>query len=129
MDWKENIRTDYKKKYYRPLIIDYFEEQITEKWISYDNDYIGVKELTMEPKQTVVIHDKVAFGCVVIQGHGKFGIYDAEAAIMLRYGQISSDEFFVSEQKAKDGIKITNNSSAEPMVILKHFGPNHPDMP
>ena len=65
----------------------------------------------------------------MIQGHGKFGEYDAEAAIMLRYGQTSADEYFVSEKAAKEGITITNNSHHEPMVILKHFGPNHPDMP
>ncbi len=56
-------------------------------------------------------------------------MYDAETAIMLRYGQASGDEYFVSENAAKAGITITNESKYEPMVILKHFGPNHPDMP
>ncbi len=48
---------------------------------------------------------------------------------MLRYGQASADEYFVSEQAARKGIKIVNKSNYEPMVILKHFGPNHPDTP
>jgi hypothetical protein len=64
-----------------------------------------------------------------VQGHGTFGAYDAEAAIMLRYGQLSADEYFVSEAAAQAGVTITNASQWEPMVILKHFGPNHPDMP
>jgi hypothetical protein len=27
------------------------------------------------------------------------------------------------------GVRITNRSRWEPLVILKHFGPNHPHMP
>jgi hypothetical protein len=61
----------------------------------------------------------------MIQGHGKFGVYDAEAAIMLRFGQASTDEYFVSENAAGEGVKIINQSRFEPMVILKHFGPNN----
>jgi hypothetical protein len=48
---------------------------------------------------------------------------------MLRYGQASADEYFVSEDAAKEGVKITNSSKYEPMVMLKHFGPNNPDVP
>jgi hypothetical protein len=69
----------------------------------------------------------VAYGCILIQGHGTFGTFDAEAAVILRYGQPSADEYFVSEQAARTGVSITNQSRFEPMVILKHFGPNHPD--
>jgi hypothetical protein len=81
------------------------------------------------PGQTVTVRDSAAYGCIVIQGHGKFGVFDAEAAIMLRFGQMSADEYFVSERAAKEGVTITNRSRCEPMVILKHFGPNHKDMP
>ena len=48
---------------------------------------------------------------------------------MLRFGQLSADEYFVSEAASRAGITIRNDSRWEPMVILKHFGPNHPDMP
>ena len=48
---------------------------------------------------------------------------------MLRYGQTSADEFFVSESAARAGVTVVNRSRHEPLVILKHFGPNHPDMP
>jgi len=130
MDWEKNIDPHYKKTFFRPPIIcENSNEQFTEKWISYANDYVGAKELSIQPGQTVTIKDPVAYGCIMIQGHGKFGEYDAEAAIMLRYGQASADEYFVSEKAAKEGITIKNNSQHEPMVILKHFGPNHPDMP
>jgi hypothetical protein len=77
----------------------------------------------------VVVKDAVAFGCVLIQGHGQFGAHDAEAATMLRFGQMSAEEFFVSEAAARDGILIANHSRWEPLVFLKHFAANHPDMP
>jgi len=130
MDWEKNIDPHYKKTFFRPPVTcEHSNEQFTEKWISYGNDYVGAKELSIQPGQTVTIKDPVAYGCIMIQGHGKFGEYDAEAAIMLRYGQTSADEYFVSEKAAKEGITITNKSQHEPMVILKHFGPNHPEMP
>jgi len=43
---------------------------------------------------------------------------------MLRYDQFSADEYFVSEDAAKCGVKIVNRAKFEPLVILKHFGPN-----
>ena len=48
---------------------------------------------------------------------------------MLHFGQPSNDEYFVSEAAARNGVVIENHSKFQPMVILKHFGPNHPDMP
>lgn len=130
MDWEKNIDPHYKKKCFRPPIIcNHSDEKHIEKWVIYGNDYIGAKELTIMPGQTIKASDQAAYGCIIIQGHGKFGVYNAEAAVMLRFGQMSADEYFVSEQAAKNGVEITNSNRWEPMVILKHFGPNHPGMP
>jgi len=71
----------------------------------------------------------VAYGCITVQGHGTFGPHDCEAAIMLRYGQMSADEFFVSEKAAQEGVVISNHSKVEPLVILKHFAPNNKEIP
>ncbi len=46
---------------------------------------------------------------------------------MLRFGQISADEYFVSERRRKAGVTIANRSRCEPLVMLKHFGPNAGD--
>jgi hypothetical protein len=46
---------------------------------------------------------------------------------MLRFGTSSADEYFVGEKAAREGVKIVNRSRSEPMVILKHFGPNAGD--
>jgi hypothetical protein len=130
LDWEKNVDPHYRKTYFRPPVLcPESNEQFVEKWISYANDYVGAKELSIAPGQSVTVKDKVAFGCIMIQGHGTFAGYDAEAAGMLRFGQMSADEYFVGEPAARAGIAITNRSRWEPMVILKHFGPNHPDMP
>lgn len=129
LDWDKNVDPHYKAHYFRPPVTASSTDQYEEKWITYGNEYIAAKELTVYPGQTAVIKDGAAYGCIVVQGHGKFGVFDAEAPTLLRFGRQSSDEFFVSEKAACEGVKITNSSQVEPLVILKHFGPNHPDVP
>jgi hypothetical protein len=129
MDWEKNVDPNYRKHFFRPPVPAAKGEGFVEEWITYANDFVAAKRLTVAPGKSAVVKDPVAFGCIIIQGQGKFGPHDAETATMLRFGQTSGDEFFVSEQAAKAGIPITNRSQWEPMVILKHFANNHPSMP
>lgn len=129
VDWKTCVDPHYRKKYFRPPVLAGQGEGYLEKWITYATPYFSAKELTIAPGQKVTIEDGAAYGCILVQGFGKLGSYDAETAIMLRYGQLSGDEYFISEQAAKQGVTISNHSLWEPMVILKHFGPNHPNAP
>jgi hypothetical protein len=130
MDWEKNVDPHYRKHFFRPpLVCPQADEGFSEKWIVYANPYVAGKELTVLPGQTVTVRDAAAFGCIVVQGHGRLGTWDAEAACMLRFGQLSGDEYFVSETAAKEGVRIANASAWEPMVILKHFGPNNPETP
>lgn len=130
MDWKKNVDPHYKRHFFRPpLRCPHSDAAHTESWITYGNEYIGAKELRIAPGETVTVPDGAAYGAILLQGHGKFGIHDAEASVILRFGQASNDEFFVSEDAARRGVTIANHSRFQPMVILKHFGPNHPDMP
>ena len=129
LDWEKNVDPHYRKHYFRRPVVETETEGYTQKWIVYANPYIAAKELTVNPGQTVVIKDGAAYGCITIQGHGKFGVYDCESATLLHFGQQSTDEFFISEKAAIDGVKITNLSQVEPLVLLKHFGPNCPGVP
>jgi len=127
MDWDKNIDPHYRKNYFRPPVVSSSDERHIEKWVVYDTGYIAAKELTVLPGKSVLIKDKAAYGCIVTQGHGKFGNYAVEAATMLRYGGLSADEYFVSETAALSGVLVTNDSTTEPLVMLKHFGPNAGD--
>ncbi|HIS02376.1 MAG TPA: hypothetical protein IAA75_00575 [Candidatus Pullichristensenella avicola] len=125
MDWEINTDPDYRKKYYRPPILALEDETYVEKWIAYGTDnQFAAKELTVMPGKEAMVRDSAAYGCIIIQGHGRFGVYKAEAAQMLRFGQPSADEYFVGERAARDGVRICNESDVEPMVILKHFAMN-----
>ncbi len=126
LDWEVNVDPHYRKNYFLPpLPIDTGTKDYSEKWITYRNPYFAAKETTVEPGKSVVLRDKAAYGCIIVQGNGSFGAYDdAECAVMLRYRQLSADEYFVSEKAAREGVPVTNRSSFEPMVILRHFGPN-----
>ncbi len=103
-------------------------EGYEENWICYKSDAFSAKELTVLPGRTVVIKDSAAYGIIVMQGHGKLGVWDIETPALIRYGQLTNDEFFISEKAAQEGVTITNPSATDPIVILKHFGPANPDL-
>ena len=64
---------------------------------------------------------------ILIEGRGKLGVWNIETPVMIRYGELTNDEFFVSENTAKSGVEIVNESDSEPLVMLKHFSEN-PDL-
>ena len=80
------------------------------------------------PGATVTIKDGGAYGMIMMQGHGTMGVWDIETPALIRYGQLTHDEYFVTEQAATEGIKIVNLSKTDPIVMLKHFGPENPDL-
>jgi len=125
MDWEKNIDPDYREHFFRPPVLESEIEGIyRQNWIVYDTGYIGAQELTVFPGQTATIKNPGAYGLVVTQGTGTIGGYRCHSAGMLRYGQLSQDEYFVGIQAAKDGVRITNDSEFEPLVMLKHFAPD-----
>ncbi len=103
-------------------------EGYIENWICYRSEAFSAKELTIAPGKTVTIKDSAAYGIIMMQGHGKMGVWNIETPSLIRYGQLTNDEFFITEKAATEGVKITNHSTTDPIVMLKHFGPNNPDL-
>lgn len=60
---------------------------------------------------------------------GTIGRFKVESPTIIRYRDVPNDELFVSAGAAKDGVKVTNESGAEKLVILKRFGPRNPAAP
>jgi len=135
IDWEQNVDPEFKAKHFMlPIpVSDLAEMQAKgyeERWICYLSKDFSAKELTVLPGATVTIKDGGAYGLIVLQGHGTMGVWDVETPALIRYGQLTYDEFFVSEAAAKEGVTITNPSKADPIVMLKHFGPDaHDNMP
>lgn len=123
-DWELNTAPDYRARFFRRPVIERSNDQFDQKWIVYGNNYVGAKELTIYPGQTVMIQDDSAYGCLVIQGHGRIGKFECESPTLIRYGDLTADEFFVSKSRAEKGVILTNLSKYEPLVLLKHFGPD-----
>ena len=98
-------------------------EGYEEKWICYLSEAYSAKELTVLPGSTVTIKDAGAYGLIVLQGHGTLGVWDIESPSLIRFGQLTHDEYFVSADAAQEGITLTNPSQTDPIVMLKCFGP------
>ena len=128
IDWDKNVDPDFKTHHFMaPIPVDDLQqmrdEGYEEKWICYLSTAYSAKELTVLPGRTVTIQDNGAYGLIVLQGHGKLGVWDIETPALIRFGQLTHDEYFVSAAAAQEGVTIVNPSQSDPIVMLKHFGP------
>jgi len=134
IDWDRNVDPAFaEKSCMRPKPVRSPEEMedagYQESWICYRSDAFSAKELTVLPGRTVTITDAAAYGLIMMQGHGTMGVWDIETPTLIRFGQLTHDEYFVSEGAAAEGVSISNPSKTDPIVMLKHFGPENPDLP
>ena len=133
IDWEANVEPNFVAKHFmRPKPVKPVQEMdaagYLENWICYKSTAYSAKELTVLPGRTCTIKDGGAYGLIALQGHGRIGAWDIESPALIRFGQSTSDEFFVSEDAAREGVVISNPSKTDPIVMLKHFGPNNPDL-
>jgi hypothetical protein len=132
LDWNANVNPEFGKtnKVFpvpvRP--VDGMQDGgYCEKWITYGTRYYSAKELTVIPGRSVTIRDSAAYGLILTQGHGTFGEHQVATPAMIRFGEMTEDELFVTVDAANEGVRIENTSATDPLVILKHFGPGNPD--
>jgi len=133
IDWDLNLDPNMmENRFMAPKPVKPIEEMeaegYIENWICYKSEAFSAKELTILPGASVTIKDSGAYGIIMMQGHGKMGVWDIETPALIRYGQLTNDEFFISEKAAMEGVKIVNLSANDPIVMLKHFGPGNPDL-
>lgn len=132
IDWELNIDPDFHKNRFmapKPVMDTkaMTAEGYIEEWICYKCKEASAKRLTVLPGRTVTIKDSAAYGFIVLQGNGKCGQWDIESPALIRYGELTHDEFFVTEKTARQGVTIHNPSKSDPIVMLKHFAEN-PDL-
>jgi hypothetical protein len=133
VDWELN--TDpylYHKRFMSPTAVRAPElapeAGYQEYWICYRSTVASAKELTILPGRTVKVKDAAAYGLINLQGHGMINGLELDTPTLIRYGELTHDEYFVTEKAAREGVLFTNLSSTEPIVMLKHFGPGNPDL-
>ena len=133
LDWEANVDPAFAAKHFmRPRPVRDEQEMADagyrEVWICYKSRAFSAKELTVLPGRTVTITDAAAYGLINVQGYGTIGPWDLETPRLIRFGQLTHDEYFVSEAAAKAGVVVQNGSKTDPLVMLKHFGPDNPDL-
>lgn len=126
IDWDMNTDPYFYENRFMPVKpVKPMEEMVSEgyieEWICYKSPVIGAKRLTVLPGRSVTIKDNVPYGIICLQGHGTFGPYDLDAPVIIRYGQLTNDEYFVTERASREGVTIRNASRFENIVLLKHF--------
>jgi len=132
LDWDANVNPEFGKtnkvfpRSVRP-VQEMEDAGYCENWVTYGTPHYSAKELTVLPKRSVTIRDSAAYGLILTQGYGMFGKLSVSTPSMIRFGQMTQDELFVTAEAAKAGVRIQNLSDTDPLVLLKHFGPGNPD--
>ena len=128
MDWELNVDPEFMAhRFMRPVENQKKTAGAVDNWVCYRSSAVSAKELTVLPGETVVVKDAAAYGLIMMQGHGTLNGRPLETPALIRFGQLTYDEYFVSEAAAKKGVTIVNMSQSDPIVMLKHFGPENPD--
>jgi hypothetical protein len=109
-------------------------EGYQDKWVVYGKfsgrERFTAKELTVNPGVKLTLKEKGAYGLLITQGSGKFGKFLVHSPSMIRFGEMTEDEYFVSHEAAVNGVVVENTSRHEPLVLLRYFGPDtNPDAP
>ena len=128
LDWEKNVDPNfYENRFMAPKPVkepaEMEEAGYREDWIVYKSEYFSAKELTVFPKRSVVISDEQAYGAVVVEGHGSFAGLDISSPSVIRFGEMTQDELFITHEAANGGVRIENSSETENLVLLKHIGP------
>ena len=132
LDWEGNVNPKFATtNRVFPRLVQSAEHAVAagyrEQWVCYGTPWYSAKELTVMPQRTVTIKDAVAYGLILTQGNGTIGKHRVSTPAMIRFGEMTEDELFVTADAAGDGVRVQNLSESEPLVILKHFGPGNPE--
>lgn len=123
IDWEANIDPDFRKNHFMKPKKIWETEQAVEEWVCYKCPVASAKRLTVNAGESVTVKDEAAYGLIMLQGTGTINGQPLETPTLIRYGELTNDEYFVTAGVAAKGVTIVN-TGAEPIVMLKHFAEN-----
>jgi hypothetical protein len=129
LDWEANINPAFKDTHYLEPIAAAGGDGAgyVDKWVVYGKVHgeqlFTAKELTVAAGAKVTIKDSGAYGLIAVQGAGTINKQPLRTPAMIRYGELTEDEYFVSAGAAERGV-VFENTGAEPLVTLRYFGPD-----
>jgi hypothetical protein len=135
LDWEQNVDPSFKDHHYlEPIPVgDTAGNGYVDRWIVYGKiggqQLFTAKELTINPGVKVTIKDRGAYGLIAVQGSGWIGKQRLQTPAMIRFGELTEDEVFVTYTAAHDGV-VFDNTGSESLVLLRYFGPEtNPEAP
>jgi hypothetical protein len=127
LDWEANVNPSFKDSHYLEPFEAARGDGWVDRWIVYGKvngqELFSAKELTVEPGATAVIRDPGASGLNTTQGCGTINGLPLQTPAMIRFEELTTDEYFVTAEAAAAGVTIVNTGS-EPLVCLRYFGPD-----
>src|SRR5262249_28725452 len=136
LDWAANVDADFKDNHYlEPVpVADTRKEGYVDRWIVYGKingeQLFSAKELTADPGSKCIVKDRGAYGLICVQGKGTINGRPLNSPKLIRFVELTEDEYFCTEDGAKLGVRFENTSETEPLVVLRYFGPEvNPDAP
>jgi len=136
LDWEANVDPSFKNHHYlEPVpVADTSKEGYMDRWIVYGKingrQYFTAKELTVDAGAKAIVKDKGAYGLICVQGVGQINGQPLNSPKLIRFGELTEDEYFCTEDGAKAGVTFENTSETEPLVVLRYFGPDvNPNAP
>jgi len=92
--------------------------------------YFTAKELTVQPGVKCIIPDNGAYGLICVQGLGRINGQPLNSPKLIRFSELTEDEYFCTADGAHAGVTFENTSETEPLVVLRYFGPDvNPEAP
>jgi hypothetical protein len=129
LDWEANVDPNFKEHHYlEPIAVaDTADKGYMDRWIVYGKingrQLFSAKELTVEPRVKCVVKDNGACGLICVQGTGKINGQPLNSPKLIRFTELTEDEYFCSEEGVQAGVTFENTSQTEPLVCLRYFGP------
>ncbi len=135
LDWEKNVDPNFKDSNYLEPIIDSEKsgDGYTDRWIVYGSvdgkQLFSAKELTIQPGAKCLLQDPGASSWITTQGKGRIGPLALQTPALIRFGETTEDEVFITHTAASEGVEI-ENTGAEDLVGLRYFGPDvHDNLP
>ena len=129
LDWEQNVDPDFHKNHYLEPVLagGSLAAGYIDKWICYGRfngwQPVTAKELTVLPGAKVTVKDNGAYGLIAVQGGGKINCQRLNTPNLIRFHELTEDEYFVIDEAARAGVVFENTSKTEPLVMLRYFGP------
>jgi len=129
LDWEGNTDPYFKDNHFLAPIVDKAGsgDGYTDKWVVYGKIHgeqlFSAKELTVMPGVKATIKDNGASGVIVLQGRGRVCNMAIESPNLIRFGEMTEDEFFITHNRATEGYTVENLAKECPLVLLRYFGP------